>query len=181
MALLRAPAGKASAAGQAVKTPVQFSEKMADLICERLANGESLTAICTGDAMPTKVAVFKWLARYEDFRIQYAAAREAQADVLADEVLAISDDGRNDWMDAHGREDRGYVTNGENVQRSRLRVDARKWYAAKLSPKKYGDAVRQELTGANGAPLVPVLNVTISGTQPRPAPEAGPGAPDDGD
>lgn len=80
-------------------------------------------------------------------------AREAQADTLADELLDISDDARNDWMKRnHGDDDPGWVANGEHIQRSRLRVDTRKWIASKLKPKKYGDKL--ELASDPTSPLV---------------------------
>lgn len=67
---------------------------------------------------------------------QYARAREAQADKLAEDILAIADDGMSDvYLDADGNE----RTNQEVIARSRLRVDARKWLAGKMAPKKYGD------------------------------------------
>jgi hypothetical protein len=68
-----------------------------------------------------------------EFAEQYAHARDSQADTLADEILDIADDGSNDYMG----DDETY--NGDAVARSKLRVDARKWIASKLKPKKYGD------------------------------------------
>jgi hypothetical protein len=145
-----APAKKVKA-GKAEETkkpetrgrPSGFSEVLGDTICERLANGESLRAICTGDDMPSQSMVFRWLAQDDVFREQYTRAREAQADVLADETIAIADDGRNDWMERHGRdgESIGWQVNGEAVSRSKLRVEARKWFASKLAPKKYGEKI----------------------------------------
>ena len=71
----------------------------------------------------------------------YAKAREAQAEIMADELAAIADDGRNDWMERNDKEGAfgAFAVNGECVARSRLRVDTRKWIAAKLLPRKYGD------------------------------------------
>jgi hypothetical protein len=89
--------------------------------------------------------VFRWLGddRYAKFREQYARAREAQADAIFDEILDIADDGSNDWMERR-REDGSVdeVVNHEHIQRSKLRVDARKWMAGKLAPKKYGEKVQ---------------------------------------
>ena len=82
---------------------------------------------------------------------QYARAREACVEALADEIMDISDDGRNDWMEKHGQEDTGWLLNGENVQRSKLRVDARKWLLSKIAPKKYGDKVAMEHTSPDGS------------------------------
>lgn len=98
--------------------------------------------------MPSRAAVHKWLKEDRGgFMDKYARAREDQADVLAEEILDIADDARNDWMERNGEDSVGWALNGEHVQRSRLRIDARKWYAGKLRPKVYGDKVDHEHTG----------------------------------
>ena len=129
--------------------PSSFSQKLADTICNRLADAQSLRSICLDDDMPSQTTVFRWLAdeRYSDFREQYARARDAQADAIFDEILDIADDGSNDWMERR-REDGSVdeVLNSEHVQRSRLRIDARKWMAGKLAPKKYGEKLDVGLT-----------------------------------
>lgn len=102
--------------------PSKYSPKLADEICERIADGESLKSICNDEHMPNKATVFRWLSD-EAFRDKYERARDAQADALADEIVDIAD--------GDGEE--------SDPQRDRLRVDARKWVAAKLKPKKYGD------------------------------------------
>jgi hypothetical protein len=134
--------------------PSDYSLDTAAAICARLAEGESLRAICRDDAMPDCATVFRWLAKHDEFREQYTCAREAQADALADEILEIADDGRNDtYLDSEGNT----RTDQEVIARSRLRVDSRKWLASKMAPKKYGDKVTQEHTGnALGALLAAV-------------------------
>ncbi len=127
-----------------------FSQEVADAICERISNGESLRAICDDEQMPAASTVFKWLTEQQTFSEQYARAREAQADALFDDILDIADDARNDWMERRGEEDAGWTANGEHIQCSKLRVDARKWMAGKLKPKKYGDKQEIDLT-VNGA------------------------------
>lgn len=131
-----------------------FSQEVADAICLRLADGESLRKICLDDAMPCQATVFNWLASEDNrpFLEQYARAREQQADKLAEEILAIADDGTNDtYMTENGK-----ATNHDVIARSRLRVDARKWLASKMAPKKYGDKVA--IGGADDLP--PVQTVT---------------------
>jgi len=128
-------------------------------LLERIADGESLRAICRDDHMPDKATVFRWLADDAELRDQYARARETQADSIFDEIIEIADDARNDWMeklDAEGQS-AGWVLNGDHVQRSRLRIDARKWMAGKLRPKVYGDKVEHEHKGG--------LTVSVSGTE----------------
>jgi hypothetical protein len=84
--------------------------------------------------------VVKWLNTYPDFNKDYVRAREDQADFHADEIVAIADE-------------------EEDPNKARVRIDARKWVAAKMRPKKYGDKVTQEVTGADGGPLIIATNV----------------------
>ena len=121
--------------------PTGYNQKIVDIICERLADGESLRTICSDDDMPGTSSVCRWLAAHEEFREQYALARESQADSIFDEILNIADDGRNDWMLRKFGGDERWVENGEAIRRSQLRIDARKWMAGKLRPKKYSDKI----------------------------------------
>lgn len=110
-------------------------------ICERLAEGVTLREVCRREGMPTEAAVRKWaLNDVDGFSAQYARAREIGYLSMADELVEISDDGTNDWMRRQG-EDGGeaWQANGEHMQRSRLRVDTRKWLLSKALPKVYGD------------------------------------------
>lgn len=128
--------------------PTDFSQEIADLICERLALGESLRSICRSDDTPAMSTVFKWLTKHAAFAEQYARARETQADAIFDEVIDIADDGSNDWMKRAGKDgEPQWVENGEAIRRSQIRIDARKWMAGKLRPKKYGDRVELEHSG----------------------------------
>ena len=134
--------------------PSIFSQELADRICERLCNGESLRSICDDKDMPGLTTVFRWLQNNESFREFYTRARETQADALFDELLNIADDGRNDWMERQlPDKTKGWQENGEAIRRSALRVDARKWIVSKLLPRKYSDKAQVELTGAGGGPV----------------------------
>jgi hypothetical protein len=134
-----------------------YTDEIADQICDGLANARSLRSICCDPEMPSQSTVFRWLAddRFLGFRERYARAREAQADAIFDEMLDIADDGSNDWMER--RRDDGSVEevlNHEHIQRSKLRIEARKWMAAKLRPKVYGDRLEVEHAGG--------VSVTVS-------------------
>jgi hypothetical protein len=123
-----------------------FKQEVADDICARLADGESLRAICSDEGMPTKTTVMRWLQdeKRVAFRDQYMRAREMQADTLFEQILEIADDGRNDSY----TDDEGNVrTDHDVIARSRLRVDARKWMAGKLRPKVYGEKVETVVSG----------------------------------
>ncbi|TBA65353.1 terminase small subunit-like protein [Rhizobium ruizarguesonis] len=128
--------------------PTKFTHSLADIICERIADGESLRSICRDDAMPAKSTVLAWLADDDktSFRTKYAQAREIQADGFVDEMVEIADDGTNDWMEKKNAdgEATGWQENGEAIRRSQLRIGTRQWIAEKLKPKKYGTKVELE-------------------------------------
>ncbi len=126
--------------------PTDYTPELADQICAELASGISLRTVCNADDKPCTATVFNWLRRYPEFLHQYEKAKEESADALVEEMLDIADDGTNDWMEVNDKGGGcvGYKINGEHVQRSRLRVDVRKWAASKLKPKKYGDKLTHE-------------------------------------
>lgn len=128
--------------------PTLYSNELAARICAELAGGAKLTDICQADDMPTDRTVYRWLASNDTFCQQYARAQEDRTSAMAEEILDIADDGRNDWMERNHGEDKAWVTNGEAMQRSRLRVDTRKWLMSKMAPKKYGEKITQELAGS---------------------------------
>lgn len=127
--------------------PSSYTEERGDAICARIAEGDSLRTICAEDG-PDMKTVMRWLADNDAFRQQYARAREAQADLMAEDILQIADDGRNDTYQT----DNGEAVNHDVIARSRLRVDARKWLAAKLAPKKYGEKIA--VGGADDLPPI---------------------------
>jgi hypothetical protein len=143
--------------------PSEMTQEICDAICDGIADGQSLRSICASEEMPNKSTVFRWLAADETFRDQYARAREAQADALFDDILDIADDGTNDFMTKKNADGADYeALNSEHIQRSKLRVDARKWMAGKLQPKKYGEKITHANDPENPI-MVPVLNVSVSG------------------
>jgi hypothetical protein len=109
--------------------PSDYNEEIASLILDRLADGESLRAICQDEGMPDRASVRRWIIADESFRSQYARARGEQGDHYADEIVAISD---NTDEDANSR---------------RVRIDARKWAAGKLRPDVYGEKITQKHEG----------------------------------
>jgi len=135
--------------------PSEYTQETADRICSQLAEGKSLRTVCKADDMPCMQTVFNWMRAYPQFLDQYTRAKEESADLLVEEMLDISDDATNDWMEVHDKDNPGYRLNGEAINRSRLRVDTRKWIAAKLKPKKYGERLQTEVTGADGKDLIP--------------------------
>lgn len=107
------------------RPPYQWTEQTESEIFNRLIDGESIVDICgigRDDWLPSKVTFYARLVKDEEFANRYARAREAQAHNEVDEIRSIADE-----------------ATPEDVAVARLRVDARKWRASKLAPKKYGD------------------------------------------
>ena len=135
--------------------PSSYTQELADEICEGLADGKSLRTVCLADDMPDKRTVFRWLRTNAEFCHQYTRAKEESADALSDEMLDIADDGTNDRIET----DSGPSPNQEHIQRSRLRIETRKWIASKLKPKRYGDKLTHE--GNPDQPITAVHKIEL--------------------
>jgi hypothetical protein len=122
-----------------VGRPTDYTPEVAREICDRMIDCNSLRTICQHQAMPDEGTVYRWIARYPEFREVYARARELQAMRWAEEVLAIADD---DTLDPHDR---------------RIRVDTRKWLLSKVLPRIYGDKVT--VAGDPNAPIHHLVGV----------------------
>jgi hypothetical protein len=111
--------------------------------------------IAKDEDMPCTRTMFNWLRDHEEFLQQYEISKAECADMYAEEIIEIADDSANDYADVTDQNGATGATrlNTEHVQRSRLRVDARKWVASKLKPKRYGDKVTQEVSGVDGKPI----------------------------
>lgn len=126
--------------------PSKYSEALADEICLRLTDGQSLIAICRLEHMPERTTVVNWLMECDadpevenarcGFSARYAQARKSQADLMDDMILDCA---------------RGVTPDMANADR--VRILAYQWRAARLKPSWYGDRVVQEHTGADGGPL----------------------------
>jgi hypothetical protein len=106
--------------------PTIYSQELADEICTRLAHGETLrTIIASSPHLPCRTTIYRWNADNEDFRNQYTKARAEQADYYAELIV-----------------DESYSSHDAAI--GRLRVDALKWAASKMAPKKYGEKIEVE-------------------------------------
>ena len=129
--------------------PSVFSKALADRICERLAAGETLRAICRDEDMPGESTVRMWALDLDgkaEFSAQYARAREVGYATLFDQLLEIADtpqQGVTITEKTTGTE----TKTGDMIEHRRLRVDTRKWMLAKALPKIYGDKQQIEHSG----------------------------------
>jgi hypothetical protein len=104
---------------------IPFDQDTAKHICDMIESGMTLNAICQLQDIPSIPTVYKWLDNQPDFFQDYARARSKQADTFADMVMTEA-------------------FNSHDAQIGRLRIDALKWTASKLAPKKYGDKIEVE-------------------------------------
>ena len=137
-----------------VGRPTDYNPKIAELICDRVASHDMGLRRLTDmyDDMPDKVTINIWRRKHPEFRSQYALAKAEQLEFCMEDLLEIADDATNDWMEKYDSETDciGWRINGEHIQRSRVRIDTRKWIASKLAPKIYGNEKRvEELEGEN--------------------------------
>jgi hypothetical protein len=120
-----------------------YTPELADRVCELMIEGESLRKICEAEGMPSRRNIFYWLKDNADFREKYEIARLMQIEYWAHEIIEIADDSGGDHIIT---EDGRRVVDHENINRARLKVDARKWLMSKLHPQRYGDRVTADVT-----------------------------------
>lgn len=116
--------------------PSIYSNELCDTICNRIALGESLRSICRDAGMPDLSTVIKWRREKPEFFAQYEKAQEDRADTLSDDICDIADSATPEYASV-----------------AKLQVDARKWVASKLKPKKYGEAMLNKIADSEGNAL----------------------------
>ena len=145
--------------------PELYTEEIGAYICREIAQGRTITKICKETNIPSLPTVMNWLNQLhplykESFLNSYKQAREIQAEIFADQTNDIADDGENDTyvgIDSKGR--KIVKVNTDHIQRSKLRVENRRWLAAHLLPRKFSDRV--QLTGKDDQPLMPVVPTKV--------------------
>lgn len=147
--------------------PSIYTQEQADTICERMAGGRSLRSVCRDEDTPCKTTVMKWLNDVDGFADQYARAAEDRADSMFEDLIDIADDSAGDWAENEVTGEKRF--DSEHVQRSKLRVDARKWALSKMMPKKYGDRTHTEHSGSLG--VASILEELDGSTKGLPGPK----------
>lgn len=121
-----------------VGRPTIYNEEIARQICDAIATtSKSLITLCSlNQHWPRERTIRTWFREIPEFQRMYVQAKDDQSELFVEQIIDIADDGSNDYYENHKGEK---VFDSEHVQRSRLRVDTRKWLASKYKPKKYGD------------------------------------------
>ncbi len=140
--------------------PSTYTEVIAAEICAQIAEGSHLAKVCKAEDMPHLRTVYRWLEALEGFAASYDRARQVRADTWEGEIAEIADDTSQDFIDKTKPDGETYrAFDAEHVQRSKLRIDSRKWLMAKAAPRRYGDhlnvqsqsevTVREEFDGSS--------------------------------
>lgn len=143
-------------AKQPTETQDEYRQRIMDIVCTITASTEKgihriIEAAKKDDPeFPAERTIRGWMIENEAFAAQYARAKEDQVEKLVDQIIEISDD---DSLDIAFTEDGKQYVDQQHIQRSKLRVDSRKWIASKLKPKKYGDKIEQTLQNPDGSAL----------------------------
>lgn len=117
--------------------PTLFNEEMANKICDRLVD-ETLISICSDPAMPSRVTVYRWQRDNPAFEAECARAREGLGDLMDHKIMEV-----------------GERSTPETAAADRVFMEALKWRAERMAPRKFGSRATTELTGPGGAPLIP--------------------------
>lgn len=132
---------------------IRYSDDVTASIFGRMTEGESLRSICRSPDMPAFSTVMRWILEKPEFAAVYHVAQDVRAQNLADEIVHIADTpapGERVKIFADGSTE---TVISDQVERSKLRIHAREWTLARLSPKRYGNRVLNEITGADGQTL----------------------------
>lgn len=145
----RKPEKETRKVGRPSNFNADIAKRICDLVSTHTVGYRRLHAMYPD--LPYEQTVREWRFAHADFGLQYAQAKLAQCELLAEECLDIADEARNDWMESLNDEEKGngWKLNGEHINRSRLRIDTRKFFASKLLPKKYGELIGLALEGKN--------------------------------
>ncbi len=137
--------------------------------------GKSLKKICENPRVPSWRSVIRWLShpKLAEFREMYYYARRVAAEIHIDEILEIADNKHDDWKPRYNRDGEliDYVPDNEAIQRSRVRIDTRKWYASKMVPKMYGDKLDVDLNATGD--LAELLKQAVNKDKGLPPPIEG--------
>lgn len=119
--------------------PTLYNDELSYTICERIVEGDSLRSICKEDDMPAISTVFMWLDTKPEFLDRYTRAKDNQADTNTEDIQHLA---------------KRVIAGEVEPQAARVAIDAYKWTASKLKPKKYGDKIDMTSGGEKIAPVL---------------------------
>ena len=135
---------------------IEDKTQIINRICEHISCGMSLRkALKSTTPSIGSETFYLWIDDDKEKAKQYARACEERAEAMADEIIEIADFNANDTLTT----EKGDIPDNEWINRSKLRVDTRKWLMSKLQPKKYGDKLDLTSAGEKMPSAPPTINV----------------------
>jgi hypothetical protein len=131
-----------------------YDKETGDRLCQLIVEKQTLRTIFAREDMPSVSTFYKWLIEDKAFAEQYARAKEIQIDLLVNEIIDIADntqDGQKTKINDDGKNITEETVTADMIDHRKLRIEARKWYAGKMKPKKYGDSITMK--GDADAPI----------------------------
>ena len=157
--------------GKKVGSPLTYTKKIGDEICLKISTcGYGLAQLCRENPhWPCRQTIFEWRIKVKEFGDSYAKSKQEQVEYLVDEMIDIADDTTFDTTIRHNKDGSEYeVANNEWINRSRLRIDTRKWLAANLAPRVYGDKKQEkENTESLENVLASMKEIALKCLQPK--------------
>lgn len=129
--------------------PSDYTQELADRICEELSEGVSLRTVCLDENMPNASTVFRWLRTNEEFCKQYERACDERTETQQEIIIGMGDDAIKHAETADPK------AAGAVVSAYKLKADNLKWSMSKMKPKKYGDKL--DVTSDGKALPTPIL------------------------
>lgn len=144
----------ANKVGAPIEWTPEKKEVCIDVVLTLMAEeGRSLSDILRNEEdMPAMKTWYEWIKEDKDLSNNYARACEIRAELIFDEMFKIADNTVRDYIED---EDGNEIVNHEVINRSRLRIDTRKWALSKMMPKKYGDKI--DVTSNGETVNIPVI------------------------
>ncbi len=138
--------------------PNCVTPELALAVCNELSSGKTLSQILEENpTWPSREAFYNYQRVNEEFDKMYTQAKRFQVDAMVDEAIRMARDRSKDCEIVDGKK----VYNTAGIMRDGLIISSLKWYASKVYPKVWGEKVVQELTGLDGAALIPTINISI--------------------
>lgn len=127
-------------------------------LIESVIEGGTISQFCRDNDI-ARATVWRWYSKDTDEcrkrKIELCAAEQLRADMWIDEIIGIADDTKSDIQFNYDNDGNAIPAwNKEHINRTRLRIDTRKWIACKHFKQRYGDSQSHEISGPNGGPMV---------------------------
>ncbi len=128
---------------------ITITPELFEAILAQVAEGRSVSSVLEPEGMPHRSTFHDYVANTEGAADKYARACEERETRMFEQIEQIADDARNDFMEVARKDgSKDVVFDREHVERSKLRIEARKWMLGKMRPKKYGDKLDVEHGGS---------------------------------